>query len=158
MQSSLSLHILFTVYTILRPFSHSFKAPFLVFDMPSYCFTALAAVSLLSQYVFAQCTPVDSIKLTAYGYPDGQSDTTSFGCNGATAFQSTTQTPGVAGGAGTYDNPFTLATMEGSTLLTECELVYVPYFKKYYRFQDHCTGCGKFGAHPYSPDVTRLEC
>ena len=106
---------------------------------------ALAAMPLLSRFAYAQsCAPVDSIKLTFYGYVDGPGDTTSFGCSGSSPVTSTAQNPPTAGGSGSYDDPFTLATQAGSTLLQECELVYIPYLKKYFRYQDHCSGCGKF--------------
>ncbi len=39
--------------------------------------------SLLFQFAYSQsCAPETGVKLTFYGYPDGQSDTTSFGCSG----------------------------------------------------------------------------
>lgn len=39
--------------------------------------------SLLFQFVYSQgCTAETGVKFTFYGYPDGNSDTTSFGCSG----------------------------------------------------------------------------
>ena len=39
--------------------------------------------SLLFQFAYSQsCAPETGVKLTFYGYPDGNSDTTSFGCSG----------------------------------------------------------------------------
>ena len=139
--------------TFFSFFIHSFSCPVirsiyrhsLTHKMPSIAFLALAAVPLLSKYAYADCAPVPDIKLTAYGFADGNSATTSFGCSGSNPVAS-----GSAGGSGSYDDPFTLATAAGSSLLKECELIYVPYYKKYYRFQDHCSGCGKFDAFAFA--------
>lgn len=113
--------------------------------MSSFSLLALAAIPFLSQLASAQsCSTLDNIKLTYYGFPDGPGDTTSFGCSGSTYVVSTSQSPPKAGGSGTYEDPFTLATAAGSTNLKQCELVYIPYLKKYFRNGDVCTGCGKF--------------
>ena len=107
--------------------------------MSSLALLALAPAFLFSQYAQAQaCAPVSGVQLTYYGFPDGNSDSTSFGCSGTTK---TPQTGNTAGGSGTSTDPFTFATKQGSTNFQECELVYVPYLKKYFRYMDHCTGC-----------------
>ena len=120
--------------------------------MSSLSLLALAAIPLFSRFAQAQsCTPMENVKLTFYGYPDGPGDTTSFGCSGSTMVASTAQNPPAAGGSGSYNDPFTMATMAGSTTIKECELVYVPYLKKYFRYADHCSGCGKFLSQTCAP-------
>lgn len=43
-------------------------------------------------------------------------------------------------GTGTYTNPLTFASAPGE--FTSCEVIYVPYLKKYARFEDYCAQCG----------------
>ena len=119
--------------------------------------------SLLFQFAYSQsCAPENNVKLTFYGYPDGQSDTTSFGCSG-TSPTGQGNNGGTAGGtlspsslvpqsrrhtdewpgSGTYSDPETFATAMDNTDFKECEIVYIPYLKKYFRYNDHCQQCSK---------------
>lgn len=44
-------------------------------------------------------------------------------------------------GVGTYSNPVTFASAPGE--FSSCEIIYVPYLKKYARFEDYCAQCSK---------------
>ena len=116
--------------------------------------------SLLFQFAYSQsCAPETGVKLTFYGYPDGNSDTTSFGCSG-TSPTGQGNNGGTAGGrisryslgvrytdkqsgSGTYSDPETFATAMDNTNFKECEIVYIPYLQKYFRYNDHCEQCSK---------------
>ena len=86
------------------------------------------------------CSSVSNIRLTYYGFADGGSDQTSLNCAGGVA---SNQGGRAGGGSGSYENPFSFATLQGSSNFKECEKIYVPYLKKYFIYMDHCTGCGK---------------
>lgn len=45
---------------------------------------ALLHLSLLYRNVVSTCSTTSDVEFTFYGYPDGPSDTTSFGCSGTT--------------------------------------------------------------------------
>ncbi|KAL2045940.1 hypothetical protein ABVK25_011917 [Lepraria finkii] len=97
--------------------------------------------SLLFQFVYSQgCTAETGVKFTFYGYPDGNSDTTSFGCSG-TSPTGQGNNGGTAGGSGTYEDPETFATALTNTNFKECEIIYLPYLQKYFRYNDHCQQC-----------------
>ncbi|KAL2056551.1 hypothetical protein ABVK25_002945 [Lepraria finkii] len=97
--------------------------------------------SLLFQFVYSQsCTAETGVKFTFYGYPDGNSDTTSFGCSG-TSPTGQGNNGGTAGGSGTYEDPETFATALTNTHFKECEIIYLPYLQKYFRYNDHCLQC-----------------
>ena len=44
-------------------------------------------------------------------------------------------------GTGTYSDPLTFAS--GSGEFNTCEIIYVPYLKKYARYEDYCAQCSK---------------
>ena len=46
-------------------------------------------------------------------------------------------------GSGTYSDPETFATAMDNTNFKECEIVYIPYLQKYFRYNDHCEQCSK---------------
>ncbi|EXJ81106.1 hypothetical protein A1O3_07394 [Capronia epimyces CBS 606.96] len=73
-----------------------------------------------------------SVQLTFYGYPDNAPPGagTAYNCGGRNF---------VAGGSGTHDDPLTIATAPGE--LNQCEVIYVPYLKKYGRVEDSCAQC-----------------
>lgn len=54
---------------------------------------ALMQLTLLFRNVISTCSTTSDVEFTFYGYPDGPSDTTSFGCSGTTQV-----TDGTAGG------------------------------------------------------------
>ncbi|ROW01510.1 hypothetical protein VSDG_02040 [Cytospora chrysosperma] len=89
-----------------------------------------AAASLLGA---AQgCSAVSGVKVTYYGAPDNDppGDATAYPCGGRNYH---------AGGVGTYADPLSFATAPGE--YDECEIVYLPYMKKYLRMEDYCQGC-----------------
>ena len=45
---------------------------------------ALLHLSLLYRNVISACSTISNVEFTFYGFPDGPSDTTSFGCSGTT--------------------------------------------------------------------------
>ncbi|EHY59193.1 hypothetical protein HRR83_001535 [Exophiala dermatitidis] len=75
---------------------------------------------------------ISNVQHTFYGYPDNDppGPATAYNCGGRNF---------VAGGTGTHDNPLTMATAPGK--LNQCETIYVPYLKKYVRFEDTCAQC-----------------
>lgn len=42
-------------------------------------------------------------------------------------------------GVGTYNDPLTLASASGE--FSSCEIIYLPYLKKYVRYEDYCAQC-----------------
>lgn len=42
-------------------------------------------------------------------------------------------------GVGTYSNPLTFASASGE--FSSCEIIYLPYLKKYLRYEDYCAQC-----------------
>ncbi|KUI56530.1 hypothetical protein VP1G_03900 [Cytospora mali] len=78
------------------------------------------------------CSVVSGVKVTYYGAPDNDppGDATAYDCGGRDYH---------AGGVGTYANPLTFATAPGE--YNECEIVYLPYMKKYVRMEDYCEAC-----------------
>lgn len=94
---------------------------------------AAAAASLLGA---AQgCSVVSGVKVTYYGAPDNDppGDATAYNCGGRDYH---------AGGVGTYADPLSFATAPGE--YDECEIVYLPYMKKYLRMEDYCQGCCQY--------------
>lgn len=87
--------------------------------------------------VHAVCSAITDVAITFYGSPDNDppgSDDTSYNCGGRNKH---------AQGLGTYENPPTFATAPGE--YKECEMVYLPYLKKYLRMEDSCAQCSKLG-------------
>ncbi|CAL8580568.1 hypothetical protein XPA_006290, partial [Xanthoria parietina] len=78
------------------------------------------------------CSTRSGVTHTFYGYPDNDppGPATAYNCGGRN---------NVAGGTGTYTNPLTFASAPGE--FTSCEVIYVPYLKKYARFEDYCAQC-----------------
>ena len=107
--------------------------------MQKYIAASLAALSLAGSSL--ACNVVSGVKFTAYGFPDAPG-TPAFMCQGTTVVpsQAGDQTPL---GDGSFANPYTAASATGSPF-AECELLYHPLLKKYFRINDNCSGCGKF--------------
>ncbi|KAI4196065.1 MAG: hypothetical protein LQ348_002363 [Seirophora lacunosa] len=78
------------------------------------------------------CSTIGGVTHTFYGYPDNDppGPATAYNCGGRNF---------VAGGSGTYSNPLTFASAPGE--FSTCEVIYVPYLKKYARFEDYCAQC-----------------
>ena len=84
------------------------------------------------------CNVNGGIKLTNYGFPDA-SGTPAYKCQGNKPVNT------VAGdktllGDGSFNHPYAAAAATGS-IFKECDLIYVPLLKKYFRVQDNCSGC-----------------
>lgn len=93
--------------------------------------------SLLFSVVYSQsCSTQSGVEFTFYGFPDGMADTTSFGCQGTTPLP--VDQSGIAGGDGTFANPETFATAMTTASFKQCEVIYIPYFQKYFQYMDHC--------------------
>ncbi len=86
------------------------------------------------------CNTITGIKFTNYGYPDA-SGTPAYKCSGTKVI------PTVKGdhtllGDGSYNHPYAAAAASpAQSFLKECELIYIPLLKKYFRVQDNCSGC-----------------
>ncbi|KAI0108544.1 hypothetical protein GGR51DRAFT_119181 [Nemania sp. FL0031] len=94
---------------------------------------SVAYLSLLAGVATA-CSITSGVKVTFYGVPDNDpagSDAIAYSC-GSRGFH--------AGGTGTYSDPLTVASKEGGSY-AQCEILYVPYLKKYVRNEDICAGC-----------------
>ena len=87
------------------------------------------------------CNTVSGIKFTAYGFPDA-SGTPAYACNGNNPVASQPGGKTVLGD-GSFNKPYSAAAATGS-IFKECELLYMPLLKKYFRVQDNCSGCGQF--------------
>lgn len=44
-------------------------------------------------------------------------------------------------GVGSYEDPALFATAKSNTAFAECDIIYIPYFKKYFQFGDICAQC-----------------
>ena len=90
--------------------------------------------SLLFSFVLSQgvCKQTSSALLTFYGFPDAGSDQTSFSCGSR---------GNKAGGIGSFSNPETFATAQSNPNFKNCDIVYIPYFRKYFQYNDHCVQC-----------------
>ncbi|PWY90215.1 hypothetical protein BO70DRAFT_415772 [Aspergillus heteromorphus CBS 117.55] len=86
----------------------------------------------LASAVAASCTVETDYEITFYGYPDNDpaSAETAYNCGGRDY---------IAGGTGTYDDPLTFATAPGE--FEKCEIIYLPYLRKYLRLEDVCEQC-----------------
>ncbi|RDW70125.1 hypothetical protein BP5796_08522 [Coleophoma crateriformis] len=99
--------------------------------MPSLKYLIALAIAMFFSYVSA-CADIWDVKVTFYGYPDNDpaGSATAYSCGDRNY---------VAGGTGTYDDPVTFATAPGE--YEQCEIIYLPYLKKYARFEDYCAQC-----------------
>ena len=90
---------------------------------------SLLATSVLGQG--SSCVVVDSVQHTFYGFPDNDppGPATAYDCGRNFT----------AGGTGTFADPLTMASAEGQFEL--CEVVYVPYLRKYVVYEDFCQQC-----------------
>ncbi|KAI9662234.1 MAG: hypothetical protein M1821_008400 [Bathelium mastoideum] len=77
------------------------------------------------------CHAMNSVKLTFFGWPDNTPPSANAAYNCGRGY--------VSGGSGTHDDPVTIATAEGE--LKICDVVYIPYLKKYGVFNGKCQQC-----------------
>ena len=80
------------------------------------------------------CSPLDDVKITFFGYPDNSPPGASL------AFTQCGHS--LAGGTGSYDDPITFATAINGDF-NVCEIVYLPWVRKYARYEDDCEQCSK---------------
>ena len=87
-------------------------------------FSTLLTLASTAALASASCTRMGYVHLNFYGYPDNSppSGDIAYNCGSRNH---------VAGGIGTYSDPVTFASAEGE--FKECEVVYIPYIKKYAR-------------------------
>ncbi|KAI9889686.1 MAG: hypothetical protein M1814_005087 [Vezdaea aestivalis] len=107
------------------------------------------------------CTNQTTAILTFYGFPNNSPP------GAAIAFKCSSRGY-TAGGIGTYDDPLTMSTAAGA--FTKCEIVYIPYMRKYVRYEDECPQCssdwkkGKThisvwtGSHQVTGGQEQLDC
>lgn len=125
--------------------------------MRTWGFPLVYLSSLFVAKVFADsttCHDTDEVKITFYGYPDNSPPGPGIrcaldsrqDCSGCAGNSSRTQTAGecgprgeTAGGTGTYDDPITMAS--AATWFCHQEVVYLPYLRKYLRYEDYCADC-----------------
>ena len=94
---------------------------------------SLAATATLFGTVNS-CSVTNGVTITFYGYPDNSppGPATAYNCGGRNY---------VAGGTGTYADPLTFASDSGE--YNVCEIIYLPYLRKYLRMEDACEQCSK---------------
>jgi len=94
-------------------------------------FTSILSLALAASTVNA-CSTQGDTTVTFYGYPDNSPPGagTAYNCGGRN---------NIAGGTGTYADPLTFATADGE--FQQCEIIYLPYLKKYLRYEDSCEQC-----------------
>jgi hypothetical protein len=91
-------------------------------------------VGLLVLLSVLGCTLAANYQITFYGSPDNDppgSDSTAYNCGGRDYHASS--------GNGSYANPVTFASAPGE--FKQCEIIYVPYIRKYARMEDTCAQC-----------------
>ncbi|KAL8804330.1 MAG: hypothetical protein Q9182_002612 [Xanthomendoza sp. 2 TL-2023] len=110
-------------------------------------FVLLPILSSASPLTERACSTRSGVIHTFYGYPDNDppGPATAYNCGGRN---------NVAGGSGTYSNPLTFASAPGE--FNSCEVIYVPYLKKYARFEDSCATCSECIAGTKSTKVERV--
>jgi len=114
-------------------------------------------LTLLPTVCLAQtnCTRSEQVAVTFYGYPDNTPAGSGIKCdleykadcdscnngNSSNILRATTCGPRgeTAGGTGTYDDPLTMAS--APKWFCHLEVVYLPYIKKYLRYEDYCQAC-----------------
>lgn len=104
---------------------------------------------------FLRCKDVEYVHnstVTFYGSPDNDpawSNATAYDCGDGRGY--------TAGGDGSFLNPLSFATADEE--YKRCEIVYLPYIKKYLIHDDYCQTCSKCDVtlHP-SPTTSYLLC
>lgn len=81
------------------------------------------------------CSSLDNVKVTFFGYPDNSPP------GAGIAWTSCGRS--LAGGTGSYDDPITFATAPDGDFKV-CDIVYLPYLRKYARYEDDCEQCSEF--------------
>ncbi|KAK1763218.1 hypothetical protein QBC33DRAFT_573538 [Phialemonium atrogriseum] len=94
--------------------------------------TAVLSVLMSTLGVTLGCSTTSGVQITFYGAPDNDppGGATAHNCGGRNF---------IAGGTGTYADPLTFAS--STSEYSVCEIIYVPYLKKYLRMEDDCAQC-----------------
>ncbi|MDI1487983.1 MAG: hypothetical protein OHK93_007257 [Ramalina farinacea] len=102
----------------------------------STLYKAFVPLVLSSRYALAQgtCSSTEGVKLTFYGMGSAGTIPT-YNCPKASNNNK------ITAGDGSYDNPGLFATAVDNKQFTVCEIVYIPYFKKYFQYGDKCEQC-----------------
>ncbi|PLB37239.1 uncharacterized protein BDW47DRAFT_126440 [Aspergillus candidus] len=98
---------------------------------PTKLLLPLASLLLLQGSITSACEVWSGVQHTFYGYPDNDPPGAAISQDCGRGF--------TAGGTGTFSDPLTMATAPGE--LENCEVVYVPFLKKYLRNEDYCAQC-----------------
>ncbi|KAL8627063.1 hypothetical protein Q9189_007231 [Teloschistes chrysophthalmus] len=108
--------------------------------------TALALPFLFKLISAQSCFPQNDVKITFFGYPDNSPP------GAGIAFTQCGRS--LAGGTGTHDDPISFATATQGDFAV-CDIVYLPWLKKYARYDDDCEQCGKDwdNGHQYHIDL-----
>lgn len=125
--------------TIHKPFQTNTA----MFPSSTFALVAMAAlifsigVDSCGRRGSARCgSIVSNVEITFYGAPDNDppGDETAWSCDDSRGTH--------AAGTGAYDDPLSFASAEGE--YEQCEIVYLPYLRKYLRFDDYCQQCSEF--------------
>ena len=106
-----------------------------MFKKPTFTLLFIAARAGLS----LACTAVSQVHFSNYGFPDA-SGLTQFSCAGSQAVTANVPTPL---GTGSFSSPYSFATSTTSQTFQKCETIYIPYFRKYFKWTDICAQCRK---------------
>lgn len=92
----------------------------------------LAALLVSASAPAISCQVQTNWKITFFGYPDNSPPSGDIAFNCGRGF--------AAGGDGSLNNPVTMAA--AYNVFAKCEVIYIPYLKKYARYEDYCGQCG----------------
>lgn len=109
--------------------------------MKGFAFFSVASVGFMGALpsTAAQCSTIEDVKLTFYGWPDNDPPgaDNAFDCGRGTGSDGEP----IAGGTGMYADPISFATATDNNNLPQCGIVYVPLLRKYFRNEDDCARC-----------------
>lgn len=92
---------------------------------------ALTLTALALTLTASACSVRYNSRVTFYGYPDNSPPGPAIAYNCGRGY--------TAGGTGTYSDPLTVASATGE--YNQCEIIYLPYLRKYLRVEDECDEC-----------------
>ena len=92
------------------------------------------------------CSPLNDVKITFFGYPDDSPPGASL------AFTQCGHS--LAGGTGPYDDPISFATATNGEF-TICDVVYLPWVRKYAHYEDDCEQCSKSTLNGWTTMLTK---
>lgn len=92
----------------------------------------LTALLLSASSPAISCQVQANWKITFFGYPDNSPAGADIAFNCGRGF--------TAGGDGSLNDPVTMAAAYNA--FDKCEVIYIPYLKKYARYEDYCGQCG----------------